>query len=160
MAYTKRQFVEAALTEIGLASYVFDIQPEQLEYARRRLDAMMADWNGKGLRLSYPIPASPEQGSLAEETNVPDSANEAVILNLAVRLAPAYGKQIMPDTRLLAKTAYDTVLQRATAPIELQFPDTLPSGAGNKYWRDADDPFMPTPVDPVETGPEGILEFN
>jgi hypothetical protein len=160
MAYTKRQFVEAALTEIGLASYVFDIQPEQLEYARRRLDAMMADWNGKGIRLSYPIPASPEQGSLAEETNVPDSANEAVILNLAVRLAPSYGKQIMPDTRLLAKTAYDTVLQRATAPIELQFPDTLPSGAGNKYWRDADDPFMPTPVDPVETGPEGILEFN
>ena len=160
MAYTKRQFVEAALTEIGLASYVFDIQPEQLEYARRRLDAMMADWNGKGLRLSYPIPASPEQGSLAEETNVPDSANEAVILNLAVRLAPSYGKQIMPDTRLLAKTAYDTVLQRATAPIELQFPDTLPSGAGSKYWRDADDPFMPTPVDPVETGPEGILEFN
>ena len=160
MAYTKRQFVEAALTEIGLASYVFDIQPEQLEYARRRLDAMMADWNGKGLRLSYPIPASPEQGSLAEETNVPDSANEAVILNLAVRLAPSYGKQIMPDTRLLAKTAYDTVLQRATAPIELQFPDTLPSGAGNKYWRDADGPFMPTPVDPVETGPEGILEFN
>ena len=160
MAYTKRQFVEAALTEIGLASYVFDIQPEQLEYARRRLDAMMADWNGKGLRLSYPIPASPEQGTLAEETNVPDSANEAVILNLAVRLAPSYGKQIMPDTRLLAKTAYDTVLQRATAPIELQFPETLPSGAGNKYWRDADDPFMPTPVDPVETGPEGILEFN
>jgi hypothetical protein len=160
MAYTKRQFVEAALTEIGLASYVFDIQPEQLEYARRRLDAMMADWNGKGIRLSYPIPASPEQGSLAEETNVPDSANEAVILNLAVRLAPSYGKQIMPDTRLVAKTAYDTVLQRATAPIELQFPDTLPSGAGNKYWRDADDPFMPTPVDPVETGPEGILEFN
>ena len=159
MAYTKRQFVEAALTEIGLASYVFDIQPEQLEYARRRLDAMMADWNGKGIRLSYPIPASPEQGSLAEETNVPDSANEAVILNLAVRLAPSYGKQIMPDTRLLAKTAYDTVLQRATAPIELQFPDTLPSGAGNKYWRDADDPFMPPPVDPVETGPEGILEF-
>lgn len=160
MAYTKRQFVEAALTEIGLASYVFDIQPEQLEYARRRLDAMMADWNGKGIRLSYPIPASPEQGSLAEETNVPDSANEAVILNLAVRLAPSYGKQIMPDTRMIAKTAYDTILQRATAPIELQFPDTLPSGAGNKYWRVADDPFMPTPVDPVETGPEGILEFN
>ena len=59
MAYTKRQFVEAALTEIGLASYVFDLQPEQLEYARRRLDAMMADLNGKGLRLSYPIPSSP-----------------------------------------------------------------------------------------------------
>ena len=159
MAYTKRQFVESALTEIGLASYVFDLQPEQLEYARRRLDAMMADWNGKGIRLSYPIPSTPEAGSLSEETGVPDSANEAVILNLAVRLAPSYGKVVAFETKASAKQAYDTVLQRATAPYEMQFPDTLPTGQGNKPWRIDSDPFMPTPTDPVETGPEGPLEF-
>jgi len=159
VAYTRRQFVEAALTEIGLASYVFDLSPEQLEYARRRLDAMMADWNGKGIRLSYPIPASPEQGSINDETSVPDSANEAIILNLALRLAPSYGKAVMLETRIAAKGAYDTVLQRATAPIEQQMPGTMPAGAGNKYWRVADDPFLEPPVDPVETGPEGVLEF-
>jgi hypothetical protein len=54
MGYTKRQFISAAFEEIGLASYVFDLQPEQLQSALRRLDAMMADWNAKGIRLGYP----------------------------------------------------------------------------------------------------------
>ena len=30
MAYTKRDIVEQAFEEIGLASYVFDLQPQQL----------------------------------------------------------------------------------------------------------------------------------
>ena len=45
MGYSKRQFVEAAFAEVGLASYVFDLQPQDLEQALRRLDAMMAEWN-------------------------------------------------------------------------------------------------------------------
>jgi hypothetical protein len=44
MGYKKRQFISAAFEEIGLASYVFDLQPEQLESALRRLDAMIADF--------------------------------------------------------------------------------------------------------------------
>ena len=75
MGYTKRQFISAAFEEIGLASYVFDLQPEQLESALRRLDAMMADWNAKGIRLGYPLPSSPQDSSLDEETLVPDSAS-------------------------------------------------------------------------------------
>ena len=43
MGYTKRQFILAAFEEIGLAAYTFDLQPDQLESARRRLDAMIAD---------------------------------------------------------------------------------------------------------------------
>jgi hypothetical protein len=56
MSYTKRQFVTAAFEEIGLASYVFDLTNDELTSACKRLDAMMADWNAKGIRLSYPIP--------------------------------------------------------------------------------------------------------
>jgi hypothetical protein len=43
-------------------------------------------------------------------------------------------------------------------PSEQQFPETLPRGAGQKPWR-YNGPFMPRPVDPVLTGPEGKLEF-
>jgi len=74
MGYSKRQFVTAAFEEIGLASYVFDLNPEQMESALRRLDAMMADWNAKGIRLGYPLPSSPQNSDLDEQTNVPDSA--------------------------------------------------------------------------------------
>jgi hypothetical protein len=131
MGYTKRQFVTAALEEIGLASYVFDLQPEQLQSALRRLDALMADWNGKGIRLGYPLPSSPQDSDLDEESNVPDAANEAVILNLAIRLAPSYGKQVAIETKASAKQGYDVLLQRATVPPQQQLPGSLPSGAGN-----------------------------
>jgi hypothetical protein len=160
MGYSKRQFVYAALEEIGLASYVFDLQPEQLETARRRLDAMMADWNGKGIRLGYPIPSSPEQGSIDEETYVPDSAYEAIICNLGIRLAPSYGKQVMMETKATAKQGYDILLQRATFPQEKQFPNTLPSGAGNKPYRTDDNPFLRGPVSSVDAGPDGPIELN
>jgi len=159
MGYTKRQFVTSAFEEIGLADYVFDLSPEQLESALRRLDAMIAEWNAKGIRLSYPLPSSPQDSDLDQETFVPDAAYEAVITNLAVRIAPGYGKTVSPDTKMVAKGAYDTLLQRATFPLEQQFPDTMPSGAGNKPWW-YDNPFLQQPVDPVDAGPDGPLEWS
>ena len=160
MGYSKRQFVAAAFEEIGLASYVFDLQPEQLQSAMRRLDAMIADWNGKGIRLGYPLPGSPQDSDLDEPTLVPDSANQAIITNLAIRIAPSYGKVVMPETKAVAKDSYNTLLQRATAPLEQQLPGTLPSGAGKKPWRVQGGPFLRPPVDPVLAGYDGPIELN
>jgi len=103
MAYTKRDIVNQAFEEIGLASYVFDLQPQQLESALRRLDNMMATWNGKGIRLGYPLPSSPADSDLDQVTGVPDSALEAMATNLAVRIAPMFGKTVSPDTKTIAK---------------------------------------------------------
>lgn len=160
MGWTKRQFVTQAFEEIGLAVYVFDLSPEQLQGALRRLDAMMASWNAKGIRLGYPIPASPQNSDLDEATNVPDSANEAVFLNLATRLAPGFGKTPSVDTKASAKAAYDTLLSIAAMPVEQQLPGTMPAGAGNKPWRVYDDPFLRRPTDPILAGEDGPIEFN
>ena len=160
MSYSKRQFVEAALEEIGLASYVFDLQPQQVQSAVRRLDTMMAEWNAKGIRLAYPLPGSPQDTDLDEITTVPDSANEAIITNLGLRLAPSYGKQVSSNTLVAAKNAYNTLLARATMPPQQQLPGTMPAGAGNKPWRTYDDPFLRPPYAPVDSGPEGVLEYN
>ena len=85
---------------------------------------------------------------------------DIVICNLGIRLAPSYGKQVMNETKATAKQGYDTLMQRATFPLEQQFPNTMPSGAGNKPWRVYDNPFLRPPVDPVEAGPAGPLQFN
>lgn len=160
MGWTKRQFVTQAFEEIGLAAYVFDLTPEQLQSALRRLDSMMASWNAKGIRLGYPIPSNPTDSDLDEQTNVPDSANEAIYTNLGVRLAPSFGKTVSPDAKGIAKTTYDTLMSRAALPPEQQLPGTMPSGAGNKPWRTYDDPFLRKPVDPVLAGQDGTIEFN
>ena len=158
MSYTKRQFIQAAYRKMGLAAYVYDITPDEMDAGLQDLDAMMATWNGKGIRLAYPLPGSPDYTGLDEDTSVPDSAWEAVISNLALRLAPAYGKQVAVEVKASARQGYEVLLARATAPREMQFPGTMPSGAGNKPWN-SDDPFFPAPEDAVLTGSEGPLEF-
>ena len=118
MSYTKRQFVEAAFEEIGLAAYTFDLSPQQIEAAMRRLDTMMAEWNAKGIRLSYPLPGSPQDSDLDAETTVPDSANEAIITNLGIRIAPSYGKPVIAETKVAAHMEYNTLPSRQTTPPE------------------------------------------
>ena len=161
MSWTKRQFIVAALEEIGLASYVFDILPEELESALRRLDAMMADWNVKGIRIGYPL-SSIANSSVAQATGVPDSANEAIISNLGMRLAPSYGVMVPREVKISAKNGLMTLLTRAGViqPREKQLPSTLPVGAGNKPWRGSNENFMPEPTDNVDAGPDSELDFN
>jgi hypothetical protein len=152
--------VTQAFEEIGYASYVYDLEPEQLESAGRRLDAMVASWNGKGIRLGYPLPSSPEIADLDAETSVPDYANEAIYTNLALRLAPTVGKMLAIETKSNAKQLYNLLLLHAARPMELQLPKTMPSGAGNKPWRNDSSPFLRDPVDPLLAGEDGPIEFS
>jgi len=133
VSWTKREFVEAAYEELGYASYAFSLQPEQMHGALIRLDSMMARWYGQGIRLAYPLPARPRRSELDSYTNVPDWANEAVYLNLAIRLASSIGKQVSQEMRMAAKDAYDVVLIKATENIpKVRMPGGLPMGAGNR----------------------------
>ena len=160
MSYTKRQFITGAFEEIGMAAYVFDLQSEDLQFGLRRLDAMMAQWNAAGVRLGYPLPSTPNSSDLDEVTGVPDSANEAIITNLAIKLAPSFGKTVSLETKATASTGYNTLLSRAVMPNEMQLPGTLPLGAGNKPWRENNGEFVTDPETSVDAGPDGILEFE
>lgn len=155
MSWTKRQYVTAALGELGLASYVFDLQADQIEEAVRRLDSMMAEWNARGIRLGYPLPADPESTDVDADAGTPDSAHEAVITNLAIRLAPSYGKQVAAETKTTARHGLNTLMARAAMPSEMQLPSTLPSGAGNKGRT-----YTQEPEDPLAVGPDGELTLE
>lgn len=130
--WTKKQIIEQAFEEIGLASYIFDITADQLESALRRLDLMVASWQARNIQIGYPLPASPGNSNIDEEIQTSLNNNEALVLNLAVRLAPAYGKSVSPDTKATAKLLYDQLLIEAAMPFEQQFVRTLPLGAGYK----------------------------
>ena len=161
MSWTKRQLITQAFEAIGLASYVYDLSAEELQSAARILDGMMGNWNAKGIRIGYPIPSSPEDTDLDTETTVPDSANEAIYLNLALRLAPSYGRQVMQELKQFAFSSYRTLLRMtAKPPYEMQLPQTMPRGAGNKPWRDNRDNFIDRPVDPILAGDDDTLDFN
>ena len=160
MAWTKRQYIEQAFSEIGLAGYVFDLSPEQLQTALRQLDSMMSTWDAKGVQVGWPISVTPGNADLDTEVSFIPGYDEAVFLNLAIRLAPGFGKAVGVETRSAAKMAYDALLLQAARPRQMQYPGTLPSGAGNKPWRD-DSPFLDQPNDdPLQVGAGGQLEFT
>lgn len=159
MGWTKRQFVLQAFEEIGLASYVYDLTPEQLNSALFKMDAMMATWNGKGIRVGYPLPTSPNNSTLDTQTNVPDSSNEAIYTNLAQRIAAGYGKTVSPETKAAARAGYEVLLSRAAMPMEMQMPGTMPAGAGNKPWA-VDNPFLDPPKDRLLAGEDSAIDFD
>lgn len=159
MSWTKRQLVVQAFEEIGYASYAYDLQPEQLQAGLRRLEALIATWNGRGVRLGYPLSNNPNTAELDVNSNVPDSANEAIYTNLAIRIAPIVGKTVSVETKQAARSAYMELLSRFTKPEEQQLPGTMPAGAGNKPWRQ-DQPFLPSPEDQIDAGGDGPIQFN
>ena len=160
MSWTKKQFIEQAYEEIGIASYLYDLQSEQLQSAARRLDAMIAAWNAKGIRLGYPITTEPGDVNIDTETNVPDAANLAIYTNLGILLAPGLGKVVSQETKVAAKSAYDGLLARAAQPTEKQFQQTTPRGAGNKPSNRGRDAFFPVPTDPLQPGDDDFFEFE
>lgn len=130
MSYTNGELVRAALEEIGIADYEFDISPEQISSAIRRLNSMLAGWDARGILLSFPI-AKEKDAEADADSNIPDWAWEAVITNLAVILGPSYGKIPSNETKVAAKNSLNTVLGRVVRPKEMQFP-SMPKGAGYK----------------------------
>lgn len=143
MAYTKRDIVEQAFEEIGLASYVFDLQPQQLESALRRLDQMIGLWSSKGIRTSYPIPDGNSDSDLSQSSNLTAEQVAAASSNLAVAIAPGFGKTVSPDLKSIARNAYKEVLRTYSQPTQMQLGSgTIPSGAGNKGYRYYNNPFL------------------
>lgn len=155
MSWTKRQIIQQAFDEIGLAPYVFDLTADQLESALRRLDSMIALWDSKGIRLGYPLPNSPQNSDLDSETNMPDIAVEAAFLQLAVRIAPSYGKAVSIETKATAKQAYDSLLVQFATPPEMQIPAGYPAGAGYK----TEDYQFTTRDEPIHIGGDSVLDL-
>ena len=132
MSWTKRQIVITALETIGIASYTFDIQPEELQSSLTRLDAMMASWNAKGILLGYNAISNPDNSNIDADSGIPDSANEATYLNLAVRLAPLFGKMLASDIKAQANFAYNAMLAQNAFVPQMQGNRTVPAGATNR----------------------------
>lgn len=159
MSWSKRDIIQQAFTEIGLAEYAFDLDPAQYQSALRRLDAMISQWENKGIRLAYPIPVSYANSSLDQSISGQDTALEALYLNLAIRLAPQFGKTPSPDTKAMAYQAYKTLLGQSAQPVELQTNNmVIPAGAGYKWYGDPSYPFLRPPSEGLAAGDDSDID--
>lgn len=138
MGYTKGEFVQKALSELGLAESEYDFTTEEIDSGVSRLDAMIEAWSDKNILLSYN-----SSGGADDDSGIPGVANEAVITNLAVRLASSYGKQISTPVLSVAKEALTSLMRFSASPREQRL-YSMPRGAGYKNRMDR---FTPPPKD-------------
>lgn len=156
MSWTKRDLISEAFSELGLQGYEFDITPEEQLTALRRLESMMATFEAKGVRVGYAFQML-DTSDPDTDSGLPDSAVEPVLLNLAIRLGPGFGKTIRPETKQAAKDGYTTLLWLAAQPQQQQMRGGMPSGAGNRQ-RVPCRPFLAPPNrSPLAVGPSSDL---
>lgn len=164
MAWTKLQLVEAAFGELALAGHAFDITPEEQRAALNRLDSLMATWEGRGIRLGYAMPASPDDSDINDASGLPDGACEAVFMHLAIRLAAGFGKALSAPQLRIAREAFMPLLNAAAQPQNQQLPAGMPLGAGNArpyYPRSAAGRFTGEPDrSPLQTTQGGDLSIS
>lgn len=163
MGWNKRQLIADAFGELALAGYDFDISPDEEQAAARRLDMMMATWSTQGLQLGYQLSTSPDSIDLDADSGLPLHAVEAVVMQLAVRIAASKGKALAPSTSRNAKGAYDALMSRAASDQvqQQQLPSGTPRGAGSKAWRSINRAFFPVPdKSPLQSADDGGLSFS
>lgn len=137
MALTKRDIVDQAFEEIGLGPYQYDIQPEDRETGLKRLDNLMAEWASKGIETGYPVAFDPGQSDLDQDSGLSAAMVRGIVAQVAVDIAPGYGKTVSPDTKVTASTGYKNALRMSvTVPNKAINTRLTPAGAGNKNrWR-------------------------
>lgn len=154
---TKRQIVGQAYVELGIGTWEFDLQPDQIQDSVNRLDAMMARWSSEGIRIGYNGSSSDPDA----DSGIPDVAIEAVRTNLAIRIAPADGKNLSPDTRAVAADSLSYLTAYFMQVPQRRLPNTLPLGSGNRLYGLAGQyNFFPQGGGGVAVGPDSTLGLN
>ena len=135
---TGTDIVRRALQKIGAASVVSEPSAESLITGFEILNSMISQWTSRGIdtgatRLSV----------IGDELNEKEDCRNAIICNLAVKLAPDFdnGKQIVsPSLMAEARSELATIsaLYRVFVIPKKVVSSTLPRGQGNlRYPRDS-----------------------
>lgn len=140
---TKGALVLAALRKLGVASNatLTDVEPQSVEDAVLDLEMMMAEWQGSsdapGIDIGYVFADDDTDPDPGDAHGLSNNALNAVILNLACRIAPDYS--IDPIAKVVTTARYGkehliklSALNRA-ARVKCQsgYPNRMPVGSGN-----------------------------
>ena len=134
---TVTEIVNGALLLLEVRTAEAAVTPQEAEDGLASLNDMMNEWNVDGINVGY------ETLSNIEDILYVDlGAIGAIKSNLAVYIAPEYGRVVLPS---LQKRA-DRSKKSLRASIKLnptQYPDSLPVGSGNEgnnYSSNGDSP--------------------
>jgi hypothetical protein len=127
MSETASDVVKDALFELTTQAQEEEIPAIELETGIRYLNRMMAALDATGIKLGYTRVDAPN-----DVLTVPAGAVEAIVFNLAKRLATSFDIAISPALDMNARTGMRTLRIIGVKPNKIAYPSTLPIGSGNE----------------------------
>ncbi len=121
-----------AFAAMGIPDYVVETTAEEQADAADTLDGMMAEWEGEGIDLGYTATDGEPQPDV--DMTTPSYADSAIVYNLAMRLAPSFGKQLLPSVKGEAKRGYGLVVAK-TMTLKAMPGNRVPVSGGGNWWR-------------------------
>ena len=130
MSDTKKQIILDAYASFGYVDYFYNADVEQIDFALRILNRMLADWESEGVSIGYNLGSD-----IQENSGIPEYASNAVIANLTIMLASSFGKNLSQDSKENAINSYNNLkLKFLTIPI-LPRNNLIPQGQGARVYN-------------------------
>jgi len=131
---TKGALVIRALGKLGIANYIFNTEAEEEISALRQMDSLASDWQSKLEDFGYSQPATRGASNPEDASGINAADEDAFISNLAVQIAPDYGKTPSPFLLKRAAETRSTLFCRYAREVEIPLSEKMPVGAGNRFW--------------------------
>lgn len=128
----KRDIIELAFDDCGLAGYEFDRTADEQTMALRKLNALMLEWPWNTLGYSQP---SYGVGQVEEPSGLPDDAINAVAQYLALRIVPGMGASLSPEQRATNARSLATLQAQYAVIPDSTLPGNVPLGSGRRGYR-------------------------
>jgi len=145
---TASDVISAALGLTLTRSADIPLEPDELQQAIFQLNTMLASWN---LELGYSDVSSP-----SDTVTTPPYSINAIVQNLGVQLAPAFGGIVDADLRENARQAKKDLLKIVVKIGPAKMPSTLPRGSGNTQSWQGNRTFY-DPPEPIAAPTDGLL---
>jgi len=142
MATTAAQLLKQSLQEILVQASEAPLESDEYRDAIFVMNSWMAGLEADGVDLGYtPV------DSLSDVITVPAGAIMGMVSNVAILIAPQFGRPISFELQKKAKKGMATMYRLGQAVTVTEFPSTLPRGSGNTADGLWDDPFYPGAAD-------------
>ena len=131
---TKLDIAEGAFQTAALSGLVMKPEPEDYARALSELERMVRSWEPQ-LKIGYSLSPSTINVDGTVDAMIADTAEEAVVMNLAMRILRNYAKEATPQLRADALAAKKRLYPMK--PVTRKQNPLQPRGAGgNPYLQD------------------------
>lgn len=139
---TGTSVIERALTKLGIRAAESPVTASEIQDGLDQLNDMLSSWENSGLVLGF----QPLENA-SDTLRVPRHALAAIKANLAIFMAPEYGRVV---SEALAAEASNTKNELRISLVdmgEVNYPNTLPLGSGNECTDFNDQRYFPADQD-------------